>query len=218
MKIAAIDQGTTSTRVLTMDAQGRLHPLLSLPHGQSYPAPGHVEQDGEELLANIARCLDAAGADLIGLANQGESCLAWDGRDGRPVSPVISWQDDRTADVTAALEAQGHERFATLHAWMRERLAGDLTVPTLAARMGMSERSLLRHYRADMGTTPARTVERLRVEAARQRLSDGDLPVKAVARSCGFGSEETMRRSFLRLLGVGPQAYRERFRSSAPSA
>ena len=107
MRIAAIDQGTTSTRVLTMDAQGRLHPLLSLPHGQSYPAPGHVEQDGEELLANIARCLDAAGADLIGLANQGESCLAWDGRDGRPVSPVISWQDDRTADVTAALEAQG---------------------------------------------------------------------------------------------------------------
>lgn len=119
------------------------------------------------------------------------------------------------AQFSAALEAQGHERFATLHAWMRERLAGDLTVPTLAARMGMSERSLLRHYRADMGTTPARTVERLRIEAARQRLSDGDLPVKAVARSCGFGSEETMRRSFLRLLGVGPQAYRERFRSSA---
>ena len=119
------------------------------------------------------------------------------------------------AQFSAALEAQGHERFATLHAWMRERLAGDLTVPTLAARMGMSERSLLRHYRADMGTTPARTVERLRVEAARQRLSDGDLPIKAVARSCGFGSEETMRRSFLRLLGVGPQAYRERFRSSA---
>ena len=69
-----------------------------------------------------------------------------------------------------------------------------------------------------MGTTPARTVERLRVEAARQRLSDGALSIKAVARSCGFGSEETMRRSFLRLLGVGPQANRERFRSSATSA
>lgn len=121
------------------------------------------------------------------------------------------------AQFSAALEAQGPERFATLHAWMRERMAGDLSLPALAARMGMSERSLLRHYRAEMGTTPARTVERLRVEAARQRLSDGDLSIKAVARSCGFGSEETMRRSFLRLLGVGPQAYRERFRSSAGS-
>ena len=119
------------------------------------------------------------------------------------------------AQFSAALGAQGPERFATLHAWMRERLADNLTVPALAAQMGMSERSLLRHYRADMGTTPARTVERLRVEAARQRLSDDDLPIKAVVRSCGFGSEETMRRSFLRLLGVGPQAYRERFRSSA---
>lgn len=122
------------------------------------------------------------------------------------------------AQFSAALAAQGPDRFATLHAWMRERLAGDLTVPALAARIGMSERSLLRHYRSDLGTTPARTVERLRVEAARQRLSDGDLPIKAVARSCGFGSEETMRRSFLRLLGVGPQAYRERFRSSATGA
>jgi glycerol kinase len=78
-----------------------------LPHHQTYPAPGHVEQDGEELLANIKRCLDAAGADIVGLANQGESCLAWDARDGRPICPVISWQDDRTADVTEALARDG---------------------------------------------------------------------------------------------------------------
>lgn len=107
MRIAAIDQGTTSTRVLILRADGRLEPILSLPHAQTYPAPGHVEQDGEELLANIRRCLDAAAPDAIGLANQGESCLAWDGRDGRPISPVISWQDDRTADVTAALAREG---------------------------------------------------------------------------------------------------------------
>ena len=107
MKIAAIDQGTTSTRVLVLDAEGRLHPVLSLPHAQTYPAPGHVEQDGAELLANIRRCLDAAGADIVGLANQGESCLAWDARDGRPISPVISWQDDRTADTAAGLERDG---------------------------------------------------------------------------------------------------------------
>lgn len=107
MKIAAIDQGTTSTRVLTMGRDGRLTAVLSLPHAQTYPAPGHVEQDAEQLLANVLRCLDASGADVIGLANQGESCLAWDGRDGRPISPVISWQDDRTADVTARLARDG---------------------------------------------------------------------------------------------------------------
>lgn len=107
MRIAAIDQGTTSTRVLTMDGTGRLTPVLSLPNAQTYPAPGHVEQDAEVLLANVRRCLDAAGADVVGLANQGETCLAWDARDGRPVGPAISWQDDRTAGVTAALERDG---------------------------------------------------------------------------------------------------------------
>ena len=107
MRIAAIDQGTTSTRVLVLGTDGGLTPVLSLPHSQTFPAPGHVEQDGEELLANIRRCLDAAAPDAVGLANQGESCLAWDARDGRPVSPVISWQDDRTADVTAALARDG---------------------------------------------------------------------------------------------------------------
>ena len=107
MKIAAIDQGTTSTRVLVLAPDGRLQPVLSLPHRQTYPAPGHVEQDGEELLANVRRCLQTAGPDVVGLANQGESCLAWDARDGRPICPVISWQDDRTAAVTAGLERDG---------------------------------------------------------------------------------------------------------------
>ncbi len=106
MRIVAIDQGTTSTRALMLGVDGRLEPILSLPHAQSTPAPNHVEQDAEDLLANVQRCLVASGADVVGLSNQGESCLAWDARDGRPVSPVISWQDDRTAGVVSAL-AQG---------------------------------------------------------------------------------------------------------------
>ncbi|SON57573.1 Glycerol kinase [Hartmannibacter diazotrophicus] len=108
MQILAIDQGTTSTRALRMDASGRLRPVLSLTHRQFYPAAGHVEHDPEELLANVVRCLAAAeGARLAGIDNQGESCLAWDAEDGKAISPVIVWQDDRTADVTAALEADG---------------------------------------------------------------------------------------------------------------
>jgi glycerol kinase len=107
MRVVAIDQGTTSTRALALGPAGGLTPILSLTHAQATPAPGHVEQDGEELLANVLRCIDASGADVVGLSNQGESCLAWDARDGRPIGPVITWQDDRTADVTTALDRDG---------------------------------------------------------------------------------------------------------------
>jgi glycerol kinase len=107
VRIVAIDQGTTSTRALALDPDGRLQPILSLPHAQTTPAPGHVEQDAEELLANVLRCLEGSGADVVGLSNQGESCLAWDARDGLPLGPVITWQDDRTADVTDGLERNG---------------------------------------------------------------------------------------------------------------
>ena len=75
----------------------------------------------------------------------------------------------------------------------------------------MSDRSFVRHYRADTGQTPARAIELIRVETARRLLSDTGVPIKRVAVQCGFGSEETLRRSFLRGMGVTPQAYRERF-------
>ncbi|MBV8105831.1 MAG: helix-turn-helix domain-containing protein, partial [Hyphomicrobiales bacterium] len=77
---------------------------------------------------------------------------------------------------------------------------------------GMSERSFSRHYVEATAQTPARAIERLRVEAARRLLSESRTPVKRIAQRCGFGSEETMRRSFLRLLAVTPQDYRSRFR------
>jgi transcriptional regulator GlxA family with amidase domain len=107
---------------------------------------------------------------------------------------------------------QGDARFERLHAWIADNLRRDLSVTSLADAAAMSERSFIRHYRRATGTTPARAIERLRVEAARQVLEQG-LPVKRVAARCGFGSEETMRRSFLRLLGATPQAYRDRFSS-----
>ncbi len=101
MRIAAIDQGTTSTRVLLLDKSGA-RIAHAMRHAQHHPQPGWVEHDAEELLQNIRACLAAAGpVDAIGLANQGESCLAWDAVTGAPLSPVIVWQDNRT---TAWLE------------------------------------------------------------------------------------------------------------------
>jgi len=111
----------------------------------------------------------------------------------------------------------GDERFERLHAFMLENLDQDLSVPALADAAGMSERSLLRHYRSATGATPARAVELLRIEAARRMLEDG-AAVKRVARGCGFGSEETLRRAFLRHVGVSAQAYRQRFAANRTAA
>jgi len=116
------------------------------------------------------------------------------------------------AQFSTVLSLQGAEdRFGALHSWMTTRLTGDLSLSALAERAGMSERSFSRHYAEATGITPARAVERLRVEAARRLLSDTRLPLKRIAVRCGFGSEETLRRSFMRLLAATPQNYRARF-------
>jgi transcriptional regulator GlxA family with amidase domain len=116
------------------------------------------------------------------------------------------------AQFSKALELQTRDEiFDRLHSWMSSHLAYDLSVESLAKRAGMSTRTFARHYRELVGLTPARAVERLRVEAARQLLSTGQLSIKSIARRCGFGSEETMRRSFLRQIGVTPHDYGQRF-------
>src|SRR5580658_3564411 len=116
------------------------------------------------------------------------------------------------AQFSAALSLQsGEERFGPLHAWINANLSRDLSLSVLAAQAGMSERSFSRHYAEATGLTPARAVERLRLEAARQQLLESKVPVKRIAQHCGFGTEETMRRSFLRLVSTTPQDYRARF-------
>lgn len=102
-------------------------------------------------------------------------------------------------------------RFDALHFWMKDNLTADLRVEQLAVRCAMSPRNFARIYAEETGQTPARAVEQMRVEAARQALEDPDQSIKDVATRCGFGSDERMRRSFTRLLGVSPQAYRKNF-------
>jgi transcriptional regulator GlxA family with amidase domain len=116
------------------------------------------------------------------------------------------------AQFSAALALQAaDDKFGALHDWVNAHLASDLSLSILAGQAGMSERSFSRHYAEATGQTPARAIERLRVEAARHLLSESRTPVKRIAQRCGFGSEETMRRSFLRAMSVSPQEYRARF-------
>ena len=117
------------------------------------------------------------------------------------------------AQFSAQLKTQlaGSDPLARLQAWMADHLDADLTVPELARRAAMSPRTFARAFARSFGTTPARHVEAIRVEAARRRLEDGEQGVDAVAAQCGFGSRESMRRAFQRTLRVAPSAYRGRF-------
>jgi transcriptional regulator GlxA family with amidase domain len=121
------------------------------------------------------------------------------------------------AQFSAQLAAQMAERepLRELQQWIPDNLTADLSVPALARRACMSERNFARAFRRETGLTPAAYVETARVERARIALESGALPVETVARQVGFGTVETMRRSFRRRLGVSPGSYRERFRSAA---
>jgi transcriptional regulator GlxA family with amidase domain len=117
------------------------------------------------------------------------------------------------SQFSATLAAQQPERepLREVQRHVVEHPASDLSVEAMAARAHMSPRHFARAFRAETGSTPGRYVERVRLEAARQRLEDTQDPVTAIAAACGFGTAETMRRAFLRALGVGPAEYRRRF-------
>ncbi len=117
------------------------------------------------------------------------------------------------SQFSAALNLQASDArpILDLHGWILNNLRRDLSVAQLAARARMSSRTFARQFRAQTGITPARFVERLRIEAARQRLEQTNDTVEKVSRDCGLGTAETMRRAFARTLGVTPVDYRMRF-------
>lgn len=115
--------------------------------------------------------------------------------------------------VPLAAQARDHD-FVELHAWMAGNLEADLSVPRLAERARMAPRTFARTYAARIGRTPAKTVELMRLEAACRALEETDLPLKTVAASSGYGDEQTLRRAFLRHLGVTPATHRSRFSPS----
>jgi glycerol kinase len=113
MCMAALDQGTTSTRFMIFDRQGRVLAREQKEHRQSYPRPGWVEHDPREILANARELMGAAlersGLDFrsilgLGITNQRETLVVWDAVTGEPLHPAIVWQDTRTAPLCRELE------------------------------------------------------------------------------------------------------------------
>ncbi|MEA2820729.1 MAG: hypothetical protein QOJ86_2733, partial [Bradyrhizobium sp.] len=104
-------------------------------------------------------------------------------------------------------------RFAPLLTWAREHLDAPLTVDDMAEQAGMSSRHFTRAFIAETGATPSKAVERLRIEAARQRVQSSREAIELVARSTGFRDPERMRRAFIRAFGQPPQSLRRAARA-----
>lgn len=117
------------------------------------------------------------------------------------------------AQFSTQLAAQTAQRapLRRLQQWIAEHPEADLSVETLAERANLSPRQFARAFTSEVGMTPGRYVDRVRLEAARRRLEDTGEGVAETARACGYGTPEAMRRAFLRVLGTGPHEYRQRF-------
>ena len=150
-----------------------------------------VEQDHDQRLA------DSVAADLVvyarrpGFQSQFSEMLVAQSSASDPLGPVLTW--------------------------LRANLRAPLDVPTVARRAGMSVRSLHRRCLENLDMTPAKLVEKLRVEQARTLLATTDLGTKAIAARCGFRTPPRMAIAFKRALGVGPRAYRVTHGSSRPA-
>lgn len=120
------------------------------------------------------------------------------------------------SQFSALLEIEpASDRLSPLLGWIRAHVGEPLTVERLAEEAGMSPRNFARAFARETGVTPAKAVERIRLEVARERVEAAAVPIEEVARSSGFGDPERMRRAFLRAFGQPPQALRRAARAGA---
>ena len=114
--LLAIDQGTTSTRSMSFDAEGRPRKVARREFAQHYPRHGWVEHDPEDIWRDTQRTLrevaeqDRRQVQAIGITNQRETVVVWDRATGEAIHNAIVWQDRRTAELCAELKAQGYEK------------------------------------------------------------------------------------------------------------
>ena len=117
--VLALDQGTTSSRAILFDHDGRVVAQARRELHQSYPQPGWVEHDATEIWASQVEAgrevlatarVGARDLTAVGLTNQRETTVVWDRKTGMPVAPAIVWQDRRTAAHCDRLKAAGHEK------------------------------------------------------------------------------------------------------------
>jgi transcriptional regulator GlxA family with amidase domain len=109
-------------------------------------------------------------------------------------------------------QATTSEPLRELQVYMLEHLKADLSVEALAERIGMSPRHFSRVCLREMKMNPGQFVDRMRVEAAQQMIDSSSMGLKEIADDCGFGSADSMRRTFQRVIGITAGEYTERFK------
>ena len=148
--VAAIDQGTTSSRCMIFDAAGAVAASAQVEHRQIFPRPGWVEHDAQEIWANVSGVTSAAMAKLgigpadlaaVGITNQRETTLVWEKATGRPIANAIVWQDTRTAALVAEARRRGWPgpiprdmRPAARHLFLRARSCAGCWTTSMAPR------------------------------------------------------------------------------------
>lgn len=128
------------------------------------------------------------------------------------VTPMV--RSGGQSQFSAELDRQARDtdaRFTQLHAWVTDNIAQKISVEDMAQVCGMSARTFSRRYGQAMGSPPAKALEAIRVDRARDLLSGSDRSLQAIATACGFLDVERMRRAFLRQIHTSPSDYRRRF-------
>jgi len=197
-----LDGRRATTHWLELDALQEAHPAVRVQNG-----PIFVRDDPVVTSAGVTAGMDLALA-LV------EDDL------GREVALQISrvlvmfvQRPGGQSQFSPLLDAQLAERdqLRELQGWIADHPDGDLSVGALARRTGMSARHFARMFQEQVGVTPARYVEQVRIEVARRLLETSDHPVQSIARATGFPTVETFHRSFRRRLQVSPGEYRRHF-------
>ena len=198
-----VDGRRVTTHWNVADVLAKMFPTLTVDADSIYVRDGHIWSS-----AGVT-----AGMDLA-LALVEEDC-------GRDVALSVArrhvlfmirpgGQSQFSAQLVAQHAAKG--KIGEVAQWVLDNVSEDLSVPALAERAHMSERTLARAFVSETGLTPGRFVEVARVEAARRHLEETADDTETIAWACGFSSAEQMRRAFHRRVGVSPADYRSRFR------
>lgn len=202
-----LDGRRATTHWLATDELARRHPTL--------------EVDASALYVDCGQFLSSAGA-AAGL----DLCLylvrldygATVAADAARLSVMALERDGGQAQfIVHASPLEDGASLASLLPWLEKRCADALTLAAIARRAGMSVRSLNRHFREQVGTTPLRWLLRARVRRAQSLLETTRLPIEQIASRVGFGSPSAFREQFQRSLGTSPLAYRRAFRSPSAS-
>lgn len=179
---------------------------------RAYPA---VQIDADVLYVDEGQLLSSAGS-AAGL----DLCLHLVRRDhGADVANHVARrlvipphrEGGQAQFVERPVPVRPRDSLSALMVAMRQRLGDDLGIAELARMAAMSERSLIRHFKAATGTSPGDWLTGVRVDRARELLETSSLPIERIAEATGFGTATTLRHHFRRRLGTSPGAYRSRF-------